>query len=470
MPEVLTVETPSLGDRSYIVSDGAIAVVIDAQRDIDRILEMVTARGLRITHVLETHIHNDYITGGYALSQQVGATYVVAADDDVSFERLPVREGDVVESGALRFRVVHTPGHTFTHVSYVLETDGDVVAVFSGGSLLFGSTGRPDLLGEEHTHRLVRLQHESANRLTAMLPESAELYPTHGFGSFCSASQSEATASTIGDEKAANPAVTSDVDTFIRQTLAGLDAYPAYYARMAPANSAGPAAADLSPVRQVDVREVARRIDTGEWVVDLRNRTAFARAHVPRTLNFGIDGSFVTYLGWLLPPGTPVTLLAETAEEVAQAQRDMARIGIDRPVASATGPIERLLDRRPAAAYRTAAFAQLRATLDQSGSDIAVLDVRRHDERRDGAIDGSVHMPLHDLLGRIEELPRDRTVWVHCAAGYRASIAASVLDAAGLSVVAVDDDFSAAAEAGLRVIPAGAERVEPLGPVAVEQR
>ena len=150
--------------------------------------------------------------------------------------------------------------------------------MFTGGSLLYGSTGRPDLLGAAHASELARAQYASAHRLAVGLPDDAAVYPTHGFGSFCSATQSEGTSSTIGQEKRVNPVLTADEERYVTDLLAGLDAYPAYYAHMAPANAAGPAGPDLSPPHQADASELRRRIEAGEWVVDLRNRTAFAGA------------------------------------------------------------------------------------------------------------------------------------------------------------------------------------------------
>ena len=152
MVEVLPIETPTLGDRSYLAHDGSVAVVIDPQRDTDRITALAERKGVRITHVAETHIHNDYVSGGLALSRAAGAAYLVNAADPVSFRREPVSDGDTVDIGpAMRLRVLATPGHTFTHLSYVLEAGGQVAGVFTGGSLLFGSTGRPDLLGPAST-------------------------------------------------------------------------------------------------------------------------------------------------------------------------------------------------------------------------------------------------------------------------------------------------------------------------------
>lgn len=184
---VIPLETPTLGDRSYLAHDGEVAFAVDPQRDIDRVLALLGERGLRLTHVFESHIHNDYVTGGLALARRTGAAYLVNAEDAVSFQRMPVRDGEVTEIGPrMRVTAVATPGHTFTHLSYLL-TDartGEPAAVFSGGSLLYGATGRPDLLGPAHTGTLARAQHASVRKLAGMLPDAATVFPTHGFGSF----------------------------------------------------------------------------------------------------------------------------------------------------------------------------------------------------------------------------------------------------------------------------------------------
>ena len=206
MVQIHRVDTPSLGDRSYLVTEGAVALVIDPQRDIDRVLALASEHGARITHVFETHLHNNYLTGGLALARETGAAYHVSAADQVAFDRVPVSDGDVLEiTPSARVQVLATPGHTFTHLAYVLAgATGDPVAVFTGGSLLFGSTGRTDLLGPEHAAELARAQHASAARLAATLPDRVAVLPTHGFGSFCAAGPASGRgSSTIGAEKAA---------------------------------------------------------------------------------------------------------------------------------------------------------------------------------------------------------------------------------------------------------------------------
>ncbi|NYF98326.1 MBL fold metallo-hydrolase [Janibacter cremeus] len=450
-PTIITIETPSLGDRSYLAHDGDVAFVIDPQRDIDRVLEVAEEAGVRITDVFETHLHNDYVTGGLALARRLGARYHVNAEDEVSFDRQPIRDGDVVDvSPRMRVRAIATPGHTFTHLSYAVETVTDsgatASAVFTGGSLLFGATGRPDLLGQEHTGALVRHQFASIHRLADELPEQAEVLPTHGFGSFCSAgSTGGSTESTIGQEKRSNPALTQQEEQWVADTLAGLDAYPAYYVHMTPANAAGPGEPDLSAPERADKDTLAQRIDAGEWVVDLRTRTAFAAGHVTGTLNFGLDGQFSTYLGWLIPWGARVTLLGESSEQVAEAQREMVRIGLDRIAGAATGGPQDWTD-RPLGTLETAVFADLSQV--RHHRPVHILDVRLAGEYADSHVEDAQNVPIGELLDRIDEIPQ-RELWIHCGSGYRASIAASVLAARDHTVVLVDDDFAGAGDAGL---------------------
>ncbi len=305
MFEVVPLDTPPLGDRSYLVHDGEVAFVVDPQRDIDRVLEVVTARGVRVTHVFETHIHNDYVTGGRALAAATGATYYVNGADPVGFARSPIADGEIVGvSEVLAVQARATPGHTFTHLAYVLLVDGKQVAVFTGGSLLYGTTGRPDLVGPDVTEALARAHWRSTRHLADRLDDETAVFPTHGFGSFCSIAPSEVTSSTIGTEREVNAVLTSDEEPFVADLLAGLDAFPAYYTHMSPLNLDAPSRPpDLSPPAVVDCDELRRRIERGEWVVDLRNRGAFAADHLAGTLNFGLDGSFATYLGWLIPWG-----------------------------------------------------------------------------------------------------------------------------------------------------------------------
>ncbi|MFF3286364.1 rhodanese-like domain-containing protein [Streptomyces sp. NPDC003023] len=444
-----TLEVEGLGNRSYLAGGPSAALVIDPPRDIDRIIAAAARRGVRIAYVAETHVHNDYVTGGLELARVTGAAYLVPAGAQASFAHVPVADGDTVTvDGGLVLRAIATPGHTPHHTSYVLEEGGRDVAAFTGGSLLIGSVGRPDLVEPRLTEQLARAQYASAHRLADELADDVPVLPTHGFGSFCSSSQAEGDTTTIGRQRRTNEALTLDVDTFVAQMLAGLDDVPAYYAHMGPANAAGPAPVDLTPPMRADAEEIAARLAAGEWVVDLRSRVAFAEGHVAGSFNFEGEGKLATYLAWLIPWGKPVTLLADTPEQITDAQRELARVGIDRPAAAATGdPATWIRAGEQLASFSRARFADL-AQLRERGEDVVVLDVRRDSERADGYVDGSVHIPIHELHRRLGEVP-DGTVWVHCAGGMRAAIGASLLDAAGRDVVAVDDGFDAAVDAGL---------------------
>ncbi len=452
------IETTGLGDRSYLVSADGVGAVIDPQRDIDRVLDLARRRGVRIALVLETHLHNDYLTGGLELSGHVGADYVVPAGDTVAYQRVPAADGDVLEAGPLRFRVLHTPGHTHHHVSYVLtDASGDVQAVFTGGSMLYGSTGRTDLVGPQHTDELTHAQYRSVRRLADELPAGTPVFPTHGFGSFCSATPTSGDSSTVGEQAAVNPALTQDEQSFVDELIAGLTAIPAWYSHMGPGNAAGPTPVDLSIPRPVDTAELAERLAAGEWVIDLRTRTAFAHGHLPGALNFELAiANFVTYVGWLVPWGAPLTLIGETEQQVADARRELVRIGIDRLAGAAVGSPEELAAGRQLASYPVTDFAGLAKTM-ASDPELVVVDARRADERAGGGVRGSRHIPIHELVDRIDEVP-DGDVWVYCGSGYRASIAASLLARTGRRPVLVDGSYgdpdTGAAAVGLHTGPA----------------
>lgn len=448
MVDIVTLETPGLGNRSSVVTDGDVAVVVDPPRDIDRVEAVVAERGVTVTHVLETHVHNDYVTGGLALARRLGAAYVLSADEELAFEHHGMADGDQLRTGSLRIRAVHTPGHTPTHLAYVVSDASRMVAVFTGGSMLYGTVGRTDLISPDRTHELTRAQYRSVRRLAAVLPDPVEVKPTHGFGSFCSSAEgTDVRHSTIADEREHNVALTTpDEDRFVELIIGGLGAYPRYYAHMGLLNRAGPQPVDLSPAPDVDASELAARIGRGEWVVDVRPRAAFAADHLAGTVNVELDDPLATYVGWTLPWGTAVTLLGGTADDVARAQRMLARIGIDRPAGRVVGGPD-ALDEGPRRSYPTASFSDLARVLGRD--DVAVLDVRRDGEWAAGHVAGAHRIPLPDLPARVGELDADRTWWTYCASGYRSAIAASLLDRAGRSVVLVDDDVEAAADAGV---------------------
>jgi len=452
-PHVLVIETPGLGDRSYVVHDGTSALVVDPQRDIDRVEQLLAEHGLAVTHVAETHVHNDYVSGGLELARRHGATYVVPGDVELAFDATAVRDGETFDVGQLTVTVHHTPGHTPHHISFDVRRGDHPGAVFTGGSLLFGSVGRPDLVSAELTVGLAHDQWRSVRRLAGTIPETTHVYPTHGFGSFCAATQAVGVAGTIGDEQLTNPALHEDEDTFVANTLAGLDVFPAYYAHMGPANAAGPAAAALELPAPVDVDELRRRVAVGEWVVDLRSREVFAQGHVAGALSFDLDGPFIAYLPWLLPVGAPLTLLGETSEQVAAAQRELVRVGIDHLAGQAVGgPDFWLPDGEVPVATHRVDFAGLATVLAVDPSAV-VVDTRQVLEWESGHVSGARHLPFYAVPDRMHEIPDDRPVFVYCGSGYRAAAVVSLLGRHGFDQVAhVDDDWDNAKAAGLEIV------------------
>lgn len=437
MPTTVIIDTPDLGDRTYLIHDGQHAVVIDPQRDIDRLLLCSGRLGVSITHVFETHVHNDYISGGPALSQLTGAEYFSHADDPLVHQRTGVRDGDAIHAGTMTVRALATPGHTLHHLSYLVEADNEVTGVYTGGSMLYGSVGRPDLVAPQLTRQLAFAQHSSVRRLVSTLPAEAPVYPTHGFGSWCAVSATDHTASTVGEERTHNPAAVMAADAFVDFTLTRLDVYPDYFRRMGPLNSGKAPLIDLAPVPLDDASSFRRRIEMGQCVIDLRPRAQFARAHLTGSLNFDASGPVTTYLAWLLPSNTALVLLADTPTEILAARRRLERVGLDRPVAAGVAG-EVLGDTTALASYRRATFSDL--VIAAADRPVHIVDVRTQLEWRRGHIDGSENVPLHELATRAELLPHTE-LWVHCGTGHRSSIAASILDRAGHHVTHIDDSF-----------------------------
>jgi hydroxyacylglutathione hydrolase len=450
---IVTIETPSLGDRSYIAHDGSKAVVVDPQRDIDRVLDVLHDKGLDVTHVVETHVHNDYVTGGHALATMLDAAYCLNADDEVRFDRVGLADGDVLESGLMRVRALLTPGHTPTHLSYVLlDAEGNEVGVFTGGSMLFGTVGRPDLIGPHMTMELAKAQYHSVRRIAAEVADSATVHPTHGFGSHCSATQATKQSSTVGAEKGDNPALVKSEEEFLEELIGGLTPYPTYYRHMAPANVLGPAAFDATPPQAFDVEKVAALLRDGAWVIDLRNRRDFNASFLAGAINAELRNDLPNYLGWMVPFEEHLVLVGDDAKVLDEAQRMLARIGYDR-----------LQGRMVAEAGAFAGHDLERTTrimnfdgLDLVGPDErTILDVRDTWEYESGHHRDAVHIPFHELPERIGEVPRGRPVWIYCATGARATIAASFLVRQGIEAVLIDDFCLPGDVPGRDSVPAG---------------
>ncbi len=436
--EVHAIRTPSLGDATYVLSHGGYAVVVDPQRDIDRFLDVIEADRLAVTHVLETHMHNDYISGGKDLAERTNADLVIPAAAGATFSFVPAfHHQDLEGEAGLTIRPIHTPGHTLAHTSYLVLLEGVPHAVFTGGSLLVGAAGRSDLLGEDLAHQLAVLQYGSLQRL-AELPDETGVYPTHGEGSFCTASGAGRTTSTIKQEKAENPLYEfEDAESFAKNQLAGLVPYPSYYAFMGPANKLGPSALATPTVPELNPYEVASAMKAGAAVLDGRNRYAFAAGHVKGALGVEVGDSFAPWAGWLLDYNTELVLVLDEDQDEVLAATELGRIGFERIKGVMRGIAGWRDAHMDVASHETADIKAL-VEAQRSNPAVQVLDVRDPLEWDAGHLPGTLHCYVPDINGELlSDLETDRPVWVVCRSGNRASIAAARLERLGLTPIVV---------------------------------
>lgn len=438
--EVIGIRTASLGDATYIVAIGDHAIVVDPQRDIGRFIDEVDGRGLTVTHVLETHMHNDYISGGRDLAAALGAELVLPAASGAGFAFVPAFHDEILlgPSGS-SIRPLHTPGHTPAHTSYVIGTaESDQIAAFTGGSLLVGAAGRSDLLGDRYARQLSKLQFGSLQRL-AQLPDATGVYPTHGEGSFCTASGAGRTTSTIGEEKAENPLFGfADAESFADDQLAGLVPYPTYYQHMGGINRDGPTAMPVPAVPDIDPSAMAAHIAAGGSVLDGRDRHDFAAGHVPGSIGIEIGDSFAPWAGWLLDFEAPIALVLDQSQDAAAAAVELGRIGLESVVGVMRGVVAWSDAGHELASYETTSITDLSLALSAGDRDLQVLDCRDPLEWEAGHIEGSVHCYVPEIRDSFpESIDRDRPLWVVCRTGNRASIAAGILEDLGVDIIVV---------------------------------
>lgn len=431
--------TPGLGDNSYLIESQGEALLVDPQRDAWRFLEAVQQRKLSLKYTLETHVHNDYLSGALAIHEATGAVVAAPACGNYEFPHRGLREGDTIRLGDLRLVCLETPGHTPEHVAYLVFDGGSQspLAILTGGSLMVGSAGRTDLFGEAQTRKLTADQFRSLRRL-ASYGDDPLILPTHGAGSFCAATGSSLKrTSTLDAERDSNPALREpDEAGFARRQLANLPAFPTYYRSMAPINRIGPAALACPPrpaaLSAAEVEQLAR---SGAWIVDARDRLEFAAAHIPGSINIEIDHTFASYVGWTVPFGRRVVLLLPDASAWEEPVTQLLRIGYDEVAGMLAGGINSWISAGMAvSSYPVASIDDLcRSCLE--GQAMTILDVRQRAEWERGHIpEKSRHLFVGDLPAHLDDLPGQNDFWTICASGHRAAIAASLLDRAGRRV------------------------------------
>jgi hydroxyacylglutathione hydrolase len=438
-------ELEGLGHLSALVADDAagVAAVVDPRRDVDVYLAAAADADLRISYVAETHLHNDYVSGGRELAALTGATHVIGAGADLAYEHRPVHDNDAFDVGAMQFIALETPGHTPEHVVYSVvdrSRADDAAIMFTGGSLLVGSVGRTDLLGKDNAVPYATDLHRSLHEVVLRQEDYVGVYPTHGAGSLCSTGIASTPNSTIGYERRHNPMLQpTEVDEFVRVLLRDQPTYPRYFARMRPINQAGPRLIGprLPEPHPMSVGEVKAAVAGGAVLVDARSPVGHALSHVPGSYSVPAGSSFGTWLGWVVEPDRPLVLILERSDDWDDLIRQAYRVGYENVAGHLQGGMEVWVEAGgPAESSGRLTVDQLATAVRTGGRDAPlVIDVRQANEYSRGHVPGSRHITAGDLPERLAELPRDRTIATICASGYRASVAAALLRRSGFTDV-----------------------------------
>lgn len=435
MYTVEAVPAPELGNASFLVADTnrGVGLVVDPLRDIERYLHLADDLNIKLTHALDTHLHNDFVSGRRELQAEVGA----------SIEELD--PGGEFLIGDLTLRAIHTPGHTPDHKSYVLSEGGRQRALFSGGAVMLGAIARTDLFGP---HMAVHLALEALGTLQARLrglPDDIVVFPTHGAGSFCGAGGRSGHETTLGHERATNQFFKiTEVMPFLARAL-NQHRYPTYYRDMAAINKSGAPliGRTLPALNRLGPADVARWMDEGAAVVDVRPGRAFDRGHIPGSYSVGLEGSVSAWVGWLIARGRPIVLAGGSESQHGEAQRQLLRIGFDTIAGVLDGGMEAWQSSgRELSAFETVDVEDM-AEWVLSAEPMTIVDSRDEHEWAAGHVPGAVHIYTPDVPHRASEIPNLAPVAVHCASGYRAGIAASLLEQAGLTrIIHVNGPFS----------------------------
>jgi hydroxyacylglutathione hydrolase len=425
---IIPVVDEGLGNSSYLVDlgDGQ-ALAVDASLDLRTLDATADRHGLRVVAAADTHLHADFVSGATRLAARDGAAVYASAAGGRRFRHRGLADGDEVDLGGLKLRAWETPGHTGEHLAYVLLDGERVLGVFTGGSLIVGSAARTDLVSPEQTEPLARAQYASLHRL-ATLPEETAVFPTHGAGSFCSAPPGAARTTTVGREKATNPLLAvPDEDVFVARLLAGLGSYPSYFARLGEVNRRGPA---LPPVeatpRTLTLEEVLALRAAGAEIVDTRTPDEYAAGHVPGSLAIPLRGAFATWLGWLVAdPTTPLVVVRSADQDPEEIVWQARKVGYDH----LAGQLDLVAWREAGQPVATTPLLEPE-WLDGR----QVVDVRQAGEYAAGHLPAARNIELGALA--TTDLPAG-PVATMCGHGERATTAASVLERAGHTEVAV---------------------------------
>ncbi|MBN2070463.1 MAG: MBL fold metallo-hydrolase [Candidatus Krumholzibacteriota bacterium] len=429
-----------IAHSSYILAGKEICAVIDPQRDVDFYIDEARLLGVDITHILETHLHADFISGHIDLAERTGAKIYAPKSGKCRFDHVGLSEGDIIELEDMELKVLETPGHTPEHISYVVtdKSRGDgPLGVFTGDTLFVGDVGRPDLfpdIAEELAGKLFHSLHEKLMRL----PDYCEVYPAHGAGSLCGRAMGAKWRTTIGYERLYNAALQIvDKSDFVRSLTTDMPPAPDHFSRCSDINRQGPAMISELPVlRELDPAQFHKKMqDPGIIVLDARSYDSFGSQHIPGSWHIDFGGNFPTFAGWVLPTDKNILLVAASYSEAVHANTWARRVGVDRIVGYLNGSMFAWA----VAGLRTSDLHLISAEdlhdMATGTSNIVLLDVRSPREFEDNHIEGAVNIPAPELRTRFRELHPEKPTVLICSTGHRSSLGASILGQKGFKSI-----------------------------------
>jgi len=445
----------------YIESNGEVAI-IDPLREVQSYIDKADQAGAKIKYIFETHFHADFVSGHVTLAEKTGAEIIYGPNASTNFKSIIAKDGQVFQVGDITITALHTPGHTMESTTYLLkDKNGKDHAIFSGDTLFLGDVGRPDLaqkMGALTIDDLAGFLFDSLRNKIMPLANDVIVYPAHGAGSACGKNMMKETVDTLGNQKKMNYALREDMtkEEFIKEVTDGLLPPPAYFPLNVKMNKEGYQSIDKVLAKgqhALNPREfeVAAN-ETGAVVLDVRHETEFAKAHIPRSIFIGLDGSFAPWVGGLIKDVNQEILLVVSKDRLKEAITRLSRVGFDNVIGYLNGGLEAWTNAgKDTDKVTTISAAELKSKISNS-SDISIVDVRKESEYLSEHIISAENFPLSEINNHLTELPQKGDFYIHCAGGYRSMIASSILKSRGVhNMIDVTEGFKSITEADIEV-------------------
>ena len=435
--------TKCLAEASYYIESNGIAAVIDPIRESEPYLELAAESGAKIKYVFETHFHADFVSGHIDLAKKTGATIVFGPSAETDFESLIAKEGDVLEVGDLKIKVLHTPGHTPESTTYLLsDENGKNHAIFTGDTLFIGDVGRPDLAIPNGltTQDLAGMLFDSLRNKIMPLADDVIVYPAHGAGSACGKNLSSDTFSTLGEQKKSNYALNPEMtrEAFIKELTTDLPPMAQYMPKNAAINKTGYDSIDDVLERgqkALSLEQFEAEVANGALILDTRHSRTFITGFIPGSMSIGLNGSFAVWVGNLIENiQERIVIITEEGKEEESVSR-LARVGYDNAIGYLKGGIDTWKNAGKSLQTITSLEPESFAKLFQANQDLAVIDVRKPGEYNAEHLENVASFPLDFIRKNVDKLDATKTYYIHCASGYRSIIASSMLKAKGIDVI-----------------------------------